>query len=336
MALAILIWNVISLINARPNVNPVISIPYSTFVGQLNNSNVAKVSFQGNAVQGTFKHSITFNPATNTVTSGTSPAASTTPSAQPSSSLAASPGGSIAPGQNQPQTSDRFSTRIPDFGDPALLPALKAQGVEIQVNPDQSTSAWLIILENLLPWLLLIGLFVFLNRRAGQAAQGMFGFGKSRARLYTHPEKRITFADVAGVEESKEDLADIIDYLREPSKYSRLGGRVPRGVLLVGPPGTGKTLLARATAGEANVPFYSISGPEFVEVLVGVGASRARDLFETAKKNSPSIIFIDEIDAVGRRRGGGALTGSNEEREQTLNQILVEMDGFEAGHSVVV
>src|SRR5205085_6574084 len=186
------------------------------------------------------------------------------------------------------QTSDRFSTRVPEFGDPSLLPELKNQNIEIDVNAEQGQSAWLVILENLAPWLLLIGLFFFLNRRAGQAQQGIFGFGRSRARLYTQSEKRITFEDVAGVEESKADLMDIIDYLREPAKYSRLGGRVPRGVLLVGPPGTGKTLLARAAAGEADVPFFSISGPEFVEVLVGVGASRVRDLFETAKKQGPS------------------------------------------------
>jgi cell division protease FtsH len=267
-------------------------------------------------------------------------ASGSAPASAPASVAAKPPAGVQGLGspaaKDQPQTSDRFMTRLPDFGDPALLPELKAQGVEIKVSAEQGQAAWLVILENLLPWLLLIGLFVFLNRRAGQAQQGIFGFGKSRARLYQHPEKRVTFNDVAGVDESKDDLMDIIDYLKEPAKYSRLGGRVPRGVLLVGPPGTGKTLLARATAGEANVPFYSISGPEFVEVLVGVGASRVRDLFENAKKNAPSIIFIDEIDAVGRRRGGGGLTGSNEEREQTLNQILVEMDGFEAGHTVVV
>ncbi len=325
--LALVAWNLTFLFNSRPNPNPVITIPYSTFIAQLNDHNVAEVSFQGNAVQGALKHAITYDPSSNSVSS---PAPSAIASASPKAP------GTPAGANAQTQTSDRFSTRVPDFGDPALLPTLKAENVEIKVSPEQGPSVWIVILEQLLPWILLIGLFVLLNRRAGQAQQGIFGFGKSRARLYQHPEKRITFEDVAGVDESKSDLLDIIDYLKEPDKYSRLGGRVPRGVLLVGPPGTGKTLLARASAGEANVPFYSISGPEFVEVLVGVGASRVRDLFETAKKNAPSIIFIDEIDAVGRRRGGGALTGSNEEREQTLNQILVEMDGFEASHSVVV
>ena len=334
VALAILVWNVVSLINSRPNQNPVVAIPYSTFISQLNARNVATVSFQGNAVRGTLKHVVTYDPKNGSVTA---PSASASAAPTASASASGAPAGiGASQSQTQIQTSDRFSTRMPDFGDPALLPELKAQAVNIQVSAAQGASAWVVILENLLPWLLLIGLFFLLNRRAGQAQQGIFGFGKSRARLYTPLEKRITFNDVAGVDESKDDLMDIIDYLKEPAKYSRLGGRVPRGVLLVGPPGTGKTLLARATAGEANVPFYSISGPEFVEVLVGVGASRARDLFVTAKKNAPSIIFVDEIDAVGRRRGAGALTGSNEEREQTLNQILVEMDGFEAGHSVVV
>jgi cell division protease FtsH len=340
--IVVISWNIANLINSRPNTNPIIAIPYSVFIDQLNSGNVAKVSFQGNAVTGTLKHAITFNPATSSVAqpSASAPASSSASAqASPSAPPQAAPSqgiGLTSRNSNQTQTSDRFSTRVPDFGDPALLPELKSQNVEIDVNAEQGPSIWVVILTQAAPWLILIGLFLFLNRRAGQAQQGIFGFGRSRARLYTHPEKRVTFEDVAGVDESKADLMDIIDYLREPQKYSRLGGRVPRGVLLVGPPGTGKTLLARATAGEANVPFYSISGPEFVEVLVGVGASRVRDLFETAKKNAPSIIFIDEIDAVGRRRGAGVLTGSNEEREQTLNQILVEMDGFEANANVVV
>ncbi|MHB8620558.1 MAG: ATP-dependent zinc metalloprotease FtsH, partial [Chloroflexota bacterium] len=237
---------------------------------------------------------------------------------------------------NQSQTSANFTTQMPSFGDPTLLPTLKSQAVSIDVNPQTGPPVWTVLVENLLPWVLLIGVFMFISRRAGQAQNSIFSFGRSRAKLYNQTESRITFAEVAGVEESKKDLEDIIDFLREPGRYQRLGGRIPRGVLLVGPPGTGKTLLARATAGEANVPFFSISGPEFVEVLVGVGASRVRDLFEQAKKQGPSIIFIDEIDAVGRRRGTGAFAGGNEEREQTLNQILVEMDGFNADHTVVV
>ena len=327
IALAILIWNVVTLVNSHPGA-PTLSLPYSTFLDELNAGNVGTVNIQGTAISGTFKQAITYPPSTSAQVSASAQASA---SAQPSAS--GSPGAS---GSQQPQTSNKFSTRLPDFGDPALLPELKAQGVTISVNPASGQSIWVVLLENLLPWILLGALFFFLNRRAGQAQQGIFSFGKSRAKLYHGDTQRITFADVAGVNEAKDDLMDIIDYLKEPAKYARLGGRVPRGVLLVGSPGTGKTLLARATAGEANVPFYSISGPEFVEVLVGVGASRVRDLFETAKKTGPSIIFIDEIDAVGRRRGAGAFTGSNEEREQTLNQILVEMDGFDASHTVVV
>ncbi|HEY3081863.1 MAG TPA: ATP-dependent zinc metalloprotease FtsH [Chloroflexota bacterium] len=323
MALVLLGWNVFSLANTRPAPEPVIELPYSAFLDQLDANNVSAVGFQGNAVSGGLKTAITYPPP--------SPAPAATAAGDP-------PVGPTATGPSEPQpvrqTSDRFTTLLPDFGDPALLSRLRSAGVAIDVTPVQGPSVWLTILVNLLPWVLFAGVFVFISRRAGQAQQGMFAFGKSKAKRYEHPEQRTTFADVAGVEESKADLLDIIDYLREPAKYQRLGGRVPRGVLLVGPPGTGKTLLARATAGEANVPFFSISGPEFVEVLVGVGASRVRDLFETAKKQGPSIIFIDEIDAIGRRRGAGAFT--HEEREQTLNQILVEMDGFDANHTVIV
>jgi cell division protease FtsH len=166
-------------------------------------------------------------------------------------------------------------------------------------------------------------------------SRGAMGFGKSKAKLLTETQGKVTFADVAGVDEAKQDLEEIVDYLREPQKYQRLGGKIPRGVLLVGPPGTGKTLLARAVAGEANVPFFTISGSDFVEMFVGVGASRVRDMFEQAKKSSPCIIFIDEIDAVGRHRGAG-LGGGNDEREQTLNQLLVEMDGFEANETTIL
>ncbi|MDE3077627.1 MAG: ATP-dependent metallopeptidase FtsH/Yme1/Tma family protein, partial [Chloroflexota bacterium] len=328
MAAAVLIWNVFSVTNARPAANPVVNIPYSTFFEQLDAGNVSEVNIQGNVLSGSLKTQITYPPASAEPPPNASPNASA-----PAQASSASTGSTAT--QQPSQTSDRFKTRVPDFGDPALLPALRSQGVTIDVNPAQGPSVWLVILENLLPWVLLVGIFVFMSRRASQAQQGIFSFGKSKAKLYQHPEKRTTFEDVAGVEEAKADLLDIIDYLKEPVKYQRLGGRVPRGVLLVGPPGTGKTLLARATAGEANVPFFSISGPEFVEVLVGVGASRVRDLFATAKKQPASIIFIDEIDAIGRRRGASAFAG-NDEREQTLNQILVEMDGFDSNHTVIV
>ncbi|MEJ2726313.1 MAG: ATP-dependent zinc metalloprotease FtsH, partial [Deltaproteobacteria bacterium] len=194
------------------------------------------------------------------------------------------------------------------------------------------------LLIGLLPWLLIIGIFLYMRKRVGGmggAGGGLFGFGKSKAKLYTKSSSNVTFEDVAGLANAKKELSEIVDFLKDPSKFRTLGGKLPRGVLLAGPPGTGKTLMARAAAGEADVPFYSISGSEFIEMFVGVGASRVRDMFERAKKDAPAIIFIDEIDSIGRVRGTG-LGGGHDEREQTLNQILSEMDGFEAHQSVVV
>jgi len=219
-------------------------------------------------------------------------------------------------------------------GDNQLPQLLLSKGAVVISQPPQDNSFWLNLLIALIPWVLVIGLFVFLTRRAGQGQQGIFSFGKSRAKLILEDRPTTTFADVAGVDESKYELQEVVEFLKTPQKFQRLGGKIPRGVLLVGPPGTGKTLLARAVAGEAGVPFYSMSGSEFVEVLVGVGASRVRDLFDQAKKAAPSIIFIDEIDAVGRQRGTSI--NSNDEREQTLNQLLVEMDGFDTHQAVVV
>lgn len=230
--------------------------------------------------------------------------------------------------------------QIPPNGDPNLVPALMenkpscATSTTVTTQQPTDNSFWLNILLTVLPWVFLIGLFFFISRRATQGQQGIFSFGKSRAKLILEDRPSTTFADVAGVDESKYELQEVVEFLKTPQKFQRLGGKIPRGVLLVGPPGTGKTLLARAVAGEAGVPFFSMSGSEFVEVLVGVGASRVRDLFEQAKKASPSIIFIDEIDAVGRQRG--ASINTNDEREQTLNQLLVEMDGFDARQAVVV
>jgi cell division protease FtsH len=197
-----------------------------------------------------------------------------------------------------------------------------------------SQSPWLAAVVSWAPFLFLIGFLIFFMRQMQRGSNNLLSFGKSRARLLTAHQKKVTFKDVAGVEEAKEELQEIIEFLREPQKFQKLGGRIPKGVLLVGPPGTGKTLLARAIAGEANVPFFSISGSDFVEMFVGVGASRARDLFEQGKKNAPCIIFIDEIDAVGRHRGAG-VGGGHDEREQTLNQLLVEMDGFASNDGVL-
>ncbi|HET6970658.1 MAG TPA: ATP-dependent metallopeptidase FtsH/Yme1/Tma family protein, partial [Phenylobacterium sp.] len=215
-----------------------------------------------------------------------------------------------------------------------LVKRLETQGAAISVKAAGGFTL-ISFLLNSLPILLLIGVWIFFMRQMQGGARGAMGFGKSKARLLTENKNRVTFDDVAGVDEAKEELTEIVDFLKDPQKFQRLGGKIPKGALLIGPPGTGKTLLARAIAGEANVPFFTISGSDFVEMFVGVGASRVRDMFEQAKKNAPCIIFIDEIDAVGRHRGAG-LGGGNDEREQTLNQLLVEMDGFEANEGVIL
>jgi cell division protease FtsH len=226
-----------------------------------------------------------------------------------------------------------FHTTIPG-NYPDMYKTLRDHGVNITIK-DQTQNQWLSLLISIAPFALLLGLWFFLLRQMQSGGNKAMSFGKSRARLLSMQQKKITFKDVAGVDEAKEELKEIIEFLREAQKFQRLGGRIPKGVLLVGPPGTGKTLLARAVAGEANVPFFSISGSDFVEMFVGVGASRVRDLFEQGKKNAPCIIFIDEIDAVGRHRGAG-LGGGHDEREQTLNQLLVEMDGFESNDGVIL
>jgi len=219
--------------------------------------------------------------------------------------------------------------------DPSLVERLREQGVKIEARPEDTTSWYEIILVQWAPMLLLIGVWIFFFRQMQIGGGKAMSFGKSRAKLLSENQQRVTFADVSGIEEAKEELEEIIAFLKDPKKFTRLGGRIPKGVLLVGPPGTGKTLLARAIAGEAGVPFFSISGSDFVEMFVGVGASRVRDLFVQGKKNAPCIVFIDEIDAVGRHRGAG-LGGGHDEREQTLNQLLVEMDGFEANEGVIL
>ncbi|RPE77146.1 ATP-dependent zinc metalloprotease FtsH [Vulcaniibacterium tengchongense] len=221
-------------------------------------------------------------------------------------------------------------------GDEYLINDLLRHKVEIEQAPPQNGPSFLYILINVLPWLLFIGIWVYFMRQMQQGgSKGAMSFGRSRAKLQGEDQVKVTFADVAGCDEAKEEVQELVEFLRDPGKFQKLGGKIPRGVLMVGPPGTGKTLLARAIAGEAKVPFFSISGSDFVEMFVGVGASRVRDMFEQAKKHAPCIIFIDEIDAVGRHRGAG-LGGGHDEREQTLNQLLVEMDGFEGGEGVIV
>src|SRR4051794_24117669 len=227
-----------------------------------------------------------------------------------------------------------YQTYAPN--DPNLVQKLSQKGVNFSAKPLGENLPWFLqLLVSWMPLIVFIAAWIFLSRQMQGASGKAMGFGKSKAKLLTEAHGRVTFEDVAGIDEAKEDLQEIVEFLRDPQKFQRLGGRIPRGVLLVGPPGTGKTLTARAVAGEANVPFFTISGSDFVEMFVGVGASRVRDMFEQAKKNAPCIIFIDEIDAVGRHRGAG-LGGGNDEREQTLNQLLVEMDGFEQNEGIII
>jgi len=275
------------------------TVSYSTFVGQVNANNVQSVSISDYTVTGVFK--------------------------------------SPVPSADGTTKSTQFTTTVPQFGNNDLIALLQEHHVAITVQPASSGGAtfWLDVLIFVGPILLLILLFWWMSRRVTRAQSGLFSFGKSRARLYMGGKTQTTFADVAGVDEAKAELVEIVEFLKEPSHFQRLGGKIPRGILLVGAPGTGKTLLAKAVAGEADVPFFSMSASEFVEMFVGVGASRVRDLFETAKKSTPCIIFIDELDAVGRERGAG-IGGGNDEREQTLNQVLVEMDGFDPHEAIIV
>jgi cell division protease FtsH len=283
-----------------------ISLSYTNFLQQVEQGNVKDVTLTGHAVSGDFK----------------------TPLQQPQS------------GTSSTTTYARFTSYVPETGDPTLLPTLEKNGVQVTAQPVQ-TPWWqsaLSILLNVLPLLLLVSIGYMALRSVSQSQQagGLFGVGRSRAKLYNEERPSTTFADVAGADEAKADLQEEIEFLREPQRYANIGAHIPKGVLLVGPPGTGKTLLARAVAGEAGVPFFSASGTGFVELFVGVGASRVRDLFEQAMKNAPCIIFIDEIDAIGRTRSGASAFASNDEREQTLEQLLVEMDGFESNQAVVV
>jgi cell division protease FtsH len=316
--LLLMLWNLWSFL---PKQTAQVALPYSDFVAQVAADNVSRARIAGEAISGTFVHAIVWpQPA---------PAAQGTPQA------VAKPGATPVAAVPKPATYSEFSTTFPSVvGDTSLMPLLEAHHVVVNV---QSPSApWFtILLTDGLPVLLLVGLLVWMGRQAARTRAGMFGFGHNRARRYTEDRPKVTFDDVAGADEAKNDLAEVVDFLRHPGKYLDIGARIPRGVLLVGPPGTGKTLLARATAGEAGVPFFSISGSEFVEMFVGVGASRVRDLFVQAKAAQPCIVFIDELDAVGRRRGAG-LGATNDEREQTLNQLLVEMDGFDERQQVII
>ena len=280
-----------------------LTVPYSYFKQQVQAGNVATVNARGASIQGTFRHAITY------------------------------------PAQSGTKSTD-FGTERPAFADDHLLSELTADGAVISAKATSSGQPlWVTLVGGVLPTILLIWFWIWVIRRWSQNMQaggGMFGMGQSKAHKYEASAQRTTFADVAGIDEATEELQEVVDFLKHPDRYRRLGGQIPRGVLLSGQPGTGKTLLARAVAGEAEVPFYSISASEFVEMIVGVGASRVRDLFEQAKSDAPSIIFIDELDAIGRSRSSGAMSGANDEREQTLSQILTEMDGFTGNEGVIV
>jgi cell division protease FtsH len=279
-----------------------VRVPYSPlFLEQVKKGNVEQITSKGTDIQGTFEKEVTFE-------------------------------------KSKPTT--RFRTEIPAFADTdELSQLLQENDVTINAEPlDQGAPWWQTLLFGFGPTILFIALLFWLFRRAGNVQNALGSFGRSRARRFEPSGDKVTFADVAGIEEAKEELSEVVDFLRNPEKYGRLGGRVPHGVLLSGPPGTGKTLLARAVAGEANAPFYSMAASEFVEAIVGVGAARVRDLFKEAKENAPAIVFIDELDAVGRARTSGiaGFSGGNDEREQTLNQILTEMDGFDSATNVIV
>ena len=303
IAALLLNWVIAALLPRGPNY---LQVSYTFFRGQVQSGNVAQITSKGEAIQGLFKKGVTAAQANGTGSGGTA--------------------------------HRDFKTQLPAFGNNDLLALLEAKGVVVNAKPlNTGTPLWETLLIFFGPALLFIGLFLWGARRARAAGGGMLNaFGRSRARRYEATEERTTFADVAGIDEAKEELSEVVDFLRNPGRYGRLGARIPRGVLLSGPPGTGKTLLARAVAGEASVPFFWLSASEFVELFVGVGASRVRDLFTQAKAAAPAIVFVDELDAIGRSRSGGNTFGGNDEREQTLNQILTEMDGFRGDEGVIV
>ncbi len=298
-----------------------ITIPYTLFKEQVAAGNVEGVTSLGDSIQGVFRAEVTYPAKAAPAPEAPEPRAQ----------------GWLRSDASGPRTSKRFETQRPAFADPGLETLLEEKGVMIEAR-DENDSSWFNLLLGFGPTLLLIGAFVLLARRAAASgsSSGMFNLGRSRAKRYNEEQPKVTFDDVAGIDEAENELVEIVDFLKSPAKYQRLGGTMPKGVLLIGAPGTGKTLLARAIAGQAGVPFFSLSASEFVEMIVGVGASRVRDLFGQAREAAPSIIFIDELDAIGRARGTGAALGGHDEREQTLNQILTEMDGFDSREGVIV
>jgi cell division protease FtsH len=310
LAIVLLIWNILTFL---PKSKPEINIPYTQFINQVNAGNIASIQVSGSEITGKFLN----------------PVPGPTPTLAPSQTVAPN----LTP--TPPTLYTDFVTTFPDVqGDPNFMALLEKNKVVVNVSPPPNPIISL-LLSSVLPILLFVGVMIWLGRRTMMGQSGITNIGRSKAREYNLDHPEVTFEDVAGVDEAKQELQEVVDFLRRPDKYHKIGARIPRGVLLVGPPGTGKTLMARAVAGEAGVPFFSISASEFVEMFVGVGASRVRDLFDKAKATSPAIVFVDEIDAVGRRRGTG-LGNVNDEREQTLNQLLVEMDGFDEHHETIV
>jgi cell division protease FtsH len=338
----------------RPLAAQLVKIPYSAFIEQVKADNVAKVQIDGSAISGTFVSAVTWppasapGPANHSGNSDASKAQVVSPTdnahrSAPAATSATKQGLTTAhkKATNGPsdsgsaKTYSTFETMFPEtVGDPELLPLLEAHQVQIVAKPPQ-THWFTLLLLNALPLILLLGFMWWMGQRAAKQRGSIFGLGRRPARRFDPSQPKVTFADAAGADAAKQQLREEVDFLSNPDKYHAIGARIPRGVLLSGPPGTGKTLLARAVAGEASVPFFSISGSEFVEMFVGIGASRVRDLFTQAKESAPAIVFIDELDAVGRRRGAGLGT-VNDEREQTLNQLLVEMDGFDERQNVIV
>lgn len=306
----------------RPFEENIHEISYSQFKQAVRDENVEKITVEGETITGAYRSPL--KEAVSGMENGDGDKKESSKNDDSSS--------------EQVVTFERFTTVMPAFEDPNLMGLLEQKGVEVYAKPDETPIIWQILIS-LLPWILIIGFFVWSSRKLyqgmGKGAGGLFSFGKSRARMATKESVDKTYEDVAGLENAKKELIEVVEFLKDPSRFEALGGELPKGLLLVGPPGVGKTLLARATAGEADVPFFSISGSEFVEMFVGVGASRVRDMFKNAKNEAPSIIFVDEIDAIGRTRGAG-LGGGHDEREQTLNQILAEMDGFSPREKVVV
>ncbi len=327
--LVLLAWNAWSFL--LPG-QPVAKVPYSAFLAQVHDDNVTRVKIVGDQITGAFAHPIAW-PAPKAKAAAKTPAAAPSPKAEGGAKTPAAAPAKAA--GKAPRTYTSFKTTFPaEVGDTALMPLLESH--QIVIDAASPSAPWfMVLLTDGLPFLLLIGILFWMGRQAARSQGGMLGLNKSKARRYAPNRPKVKFTDVAGANEAKAELEEVVDFLRQPLKYHQIGARIPRGVLLVGPPGTGKTLMARAVAGEADVPFFHISGSEFVEMFVGVGASRVRDLFEQAKQAAPAIVFIDEIDAVGRRRGAG-VGMVNDEREQTLNQLLAAMDGFDERQEVIV